>query len=57
MTGMLDRVLDRGVVIDAWLQAAGISLIEVDAHRCPSRVRCPSDRGQACPVAATALAA
>jgi gas vesicle structural protein len=33
VTDVLDRVLDRGIVIDAWLRVsvAGIALIDVDA--------------------------
>ena len=108
VTEVLDRVLDRGIVIDAWLRVsvAGITLIDVDARvvvasietyvqradavaqagfaarpaalpaarparrprvrlqcesgctffrsaqRCPASVRCPFDRGRACPVTA-----
>jgi hypothetical protein len=34
VTEVLDRVLDRGIVIDAWLRVsvAGITLIDVDAR-------------------------
>jgi gas vesicle structural protein len=34
LTEVLDRVLDRGIVIDAWLRVslAGITLIDVDAR-------------------------
>ena len=34
VTDVLDRVLDRGIVIDAWLRVsvAGITLLDVDAH-------------------------
>ena len=34
ITEVLDRVLDRGIVIDAWLRVsvAGITLIDVDAR-------------------------
>jgi gas vesicle structural protein len=34
VTEVLDRVLDRGIVIDAWLRVSvvGITLIDVDAH-------------------------
>jgi len=34
VTEVLDRVLDRGIVIDAWLRVsvAGIALIDVDAR-------------------------
>ena len=34
MTEVLDRVLDRGIVIDAWLRVsvAGIALLDVDAR-------------------------
>lgn len=34
VTEVLDRVLDRGIVIDAWLRVsvAGITLLEVDAR-------------------------
>jgi hypothetical protein len=34
LTEVLDRVLDRGIVVDAWLRVsvAGIALIDVDAR-------------------------
>ena len=34
LTEVLDRVLDRGIVIDAWLRVsvAGITLIDIDAR-------------------------
>lgn len=118
ITEVLDRVLDRGIVIDAWLRVsvAGITLIDVDARvvvasidtyvrqseavahalsgappglapsdaaparrrrrrprlrlhctegctltrpagRRPAAVRCPFDRGRACPVTAMPAAA
>ena len=28
---VLDRVLDKGIVIDAWMRVAGIDLIDIDA--------------------------
>jgi hypothetical protein len=46
---VLDRVLDRGIVIDAWLRisVAGIALIDVDARIVVASIEthlCTSDR-------------
>jgi hypothetical protein len=41
LTEVLDRVLDRGIVIDAWLRVsvAGIALIDVDARVVVASIR------------------
>ena len=41
VTEVLDRVLDRGIVIDAWVRVsvAGISLIDIDARVVVASIR------------------
>ena len=54
VTEVLDRVLDRGIVIDAWLRVslAGITLIDVDARIVVASIDTYVQRGDAVAAAA-----